>query len=307
MRTYKLRHIIICLCAFVLTGCVQKDHNIEVDIDAKAAVILNVETGEVLYQKNPHKRYPPASTVKIMTAIVAIENLPLDTEIMATKEAVYVEPTVAGLKPGVKYKMRDLLLAILIKSANDAASVIAEEVAGSETEFVRLMNEKALEIGMTDTNFMTASGLPTGRKDKQYTTAMDLAVMMRYAAGNEVIIEAVSQKTATIYGSDGKKIFLKTHNKSLLRDENAPWGKTGYTIEAKRTFAGVDPSKEPSIAFGLLKSNSLWEDITTLKDKGLELYRFYQPTTFFSKLKDWIRYERVLGREETTPSLNSKK
>ena len=285
----------------------QKDHNIEVDIDAKAAVILNVETGEVLYQKNPHKRYPPASTVKIMTAIVAIENLPLDTEIMATKEAVYVEPTVAGLKPGVKYKMRDLLLAILIKSANDAASVIAEEVAGSETEFVRLMNEKALEIGMTDTNFMTASGLPTGRKDKQYTTAMDLAVMMRYAAGNEVIIEAVSQKTATIYGSDGKKIFLKTHNKSLLRDENAPWGKTGYTIEAKRTFAGVDPSKEPSIAFGLLKSNSLWEDITTLKDKGLELYRFYQPTTFFSKLKDWIRYERVLGREETTPSLNSKK
>ena len=228
MRPYKLRYIIIiCLCVFALAGCVQEEHNIEVDVNAKAAVILDVETGKVLYEKSPDKRFPPASTAKMMTAIVAIERLPLDTEITPTKEAVYVEPTIAGLKPGVTYKLEDLLAAILIKSGNDAARVIAVEVSGTEEDFAILMNEKAREIGMTDTNFMTASGLPTGRKDKQYTTARDLAVMMRYAAEHDVILEIISQKDKEIYGSNGKKIYLKTHNKSLLRDENAPGGKTG--------------------------------------------------------------------------------
>lgn len=290
-----------------LSGCFQiEEPQIEIDISAKSAVIMDMETGRVLYEKDPDKRYPPASTTKIMTAVIAIESLPLDTEITPTKKSIYAEPTVAGLKPGVRYKLEDLISAILIKSANDAAKVIAIRVAGSEEEFARRMNEKAEDIGMTNTYFLTASGLPTGKKDKQYTTAKDLATLMRYASRYDVIMANVSQKTANIYGSDGKKIYLKTHNKALLRSDNAPWGKTGYTREARRTFAGCDPSTRPRISFGLLKSNDLWDDITTLKDTGLELHEFSN-RTFFSKLMEWIRYERVLGKEETHLLLNSKK
>ncbi|MFC1570639.1 D-alanyl-D-alanine carboxypeptidase family protein [Candidatus Omnitrophota bacterium] len=290
-----------------LSGCFQlEEPTVEIDVDAKSAVIMDMESGEVLYEKDADKRYPPASTTKIMTAVVAIESLPLDTEITPTKKGIYVEPTVAGLRQGVRYKLEDLISAILIKSANDAAKVIAISISGSEEEFARLMNKKAEEIGMTDTYFLTASGLPTGKKDKQYTTAKDLATLMRYASRYDVIMENVSQKTANIYGSDGRKIYLKTHNKALLRSDNAPWGKTGYTREARRTFAGCDPSYEPSICFGLLKSDDLWDDITTLKDKGLELHELSN-RTFFSKLMEWIRYERVLGKEEAHLLLNNKK
>ncbi len=157
------------------------------------------------------------------------------------------------------------------------------------------MNEKAKRIGMEDTHFATASGLPTGKKDSQHTTALDLAKMMRYAARYHIILEAMSKPEAVIYGSDGKRIYLKTHNKSLFKYPDGPWGKTGYTIEARRTFAGVDPSYEPRIAFGLLRSNDLWNDIMTLKNKGLELYELSRRTRLSEFLK-WMRDQRARGR-----------
>ena len=115
---------------------------------------------------------------------------------------------------------------------------------------------------MENTYFATASGLPTGKRDSQYTTARDLAHMMRYALRYNIILDLMSQKELEIFGSDNKVIYLKTHNKALLRSEKAPWGKTGYTKEAKRTFVGTDPSYRPVIVFGLLQSTDLWNDIT---------------------------------------------
>jgi serine-type D-Ala-D-Ala carboxypeptidase (penicillin-binding protein 5/6) len=288
------------------SGCSREIPTVEVDINARAAVIMDARTGRVLFEKSSGERYPPASTAKVMTAIVAIENLPLDSDVTPSAKALRVEPTIVGLKPGVTYKLRDLISAILIKSGNDAARAIAEKVAGSEENFAVMMNEKAREIGMENTYFQTASGLPTGKKDSQYTTAEDLAKMMRYASRYEVILTTMSRKDATIKGANEEKIYLKTHNRSLLRQDDAPWGKTGYTREARRTFAGIDPSTEPKIVFGLLKSDALWDDITTLKDKGLEIYELSR-RSILADISDWVRAQRFFGKTSFEELLENKK
>jgi D-alanyl-D-alanine carboxypeptidase len=284
------------LIFFLLGGCGTKEAPIEVDVAGKAAAIVDARTGEVLFEKNPNAKYPPASTAKLMTALIAIENLPLNKEITPSKRAVFVEPTVINLKPGVSYKLKDLIEAILIKSANDAARVIAEAVAGSEQKFANIMNTRAKELGMDNTYFVTSSGLPTGKKDKQHTTVSDLTKLMIEAKKHKFLIETMSKKEADIYGSDNVKIYLKTHNKALFRRDHAPWGKTGYTIEARRTFVGINASLRPKIVFSVLKTNELWNDIFELNDKGLEIYR-EKNRTFISDLINWIKKERQKGRE----------
>ena len=274
---------------------IEQGRNIELSINGKCAVIMDAGNGKILYQKNYNDEYPPASTAKVMTAVISVEKMKLSQDIIPSQKVLRIEPTIAGLKPGVKYKLEDLISAILIKSANDAAFVIAEAIAGSEKAFSVMMNEKAKAIGMKNSNFVKASGLPTGKKDSQYTTAEDLAILMRYAKKYKVILENISKKDKYITGSGGKRIYLKTHNKSLLRKTNAPWGKTGYTREAKRTFIGVNPGKT-RIVFGLLQSNDLWRDIITLKDKGLLLYNTAH-TGFIEALMIWIKQQRSIGKQ----------
>jgi D-alanyl-D-alanine carboxypeptidase len=266
------------LCALILLSALARAEEAPlVNLSARCAVITEAKSGRVLFAKNEEERFPPASTTKIMTAIVALENAPLERKIVPAAGIVRVEPTIAGLKPGVEYSLSDLIDAILVKSANDAAVAIAENLAGSEKEFARMMNRKAEEIGMKNTYFATASGLPTGKKDRQYTTALDLARMMRYALRYERVIRAASMKESEISGADGKKIHLKTHNRALLSKDGSPWGKTGYTREAKRTFVGIDPSFEPKIVFAVLQSEKLWSDITALNEEGIKLFYLRNP------------------------------
>ncbi|MGD2278466.1 MAG: serine hydrolase [Candidatus Omnitrophota bacterium] len=277
--------------AGLVAGCARQEAPESISVNAGSAVITDARKDETLFSKNAGVKHPPASTAKVMTAIVAIENSSLGRRTSPSKRAVSVEPTVAGLKPGVKYSVKDLIAAILIKSANDAAITLAEGVSGSEEEFVKLMNKKARELGMADTYFANSSGLPTGKKDSNYTTARDLTKMMRYALRYRVITRLMSKKTAVIYGSDGKKIFLKTHNKALLRNPRAPWGKTGYTHEARRTFVGINPSMRPCIIIAVLKSDRLWSDITELEKRGMEIYtrRQWGPVSW---LIEWIKKQR---------------
>lgn len=284
---------------YCLSGFVHEYKPPHIKVDAWSAIIIDSETGRVLYDKNPDIKLPPASTTKIMTAIVALDRMSPGAVITPSKKAIYVEPTVAGLKDGVRYKLDDLLAAILIKSANDAAVAIAESVAGSEKAFAKMMNDKAAQLGMTNTRFETASGLPTGKKDLQYTTARDLAKMMRYAARNKTILAHMSKREATISGSDDIKIYLKTHNKTLTMRDSAPWGKTGYTRQASRTFTGVDPSMTPKIVFALLKSEDLWTDILTLNDKGLIAFVESRKTWRDDLNARWAAFlEKINGHRE---------
>ncbi len=259
-----------------------------IDVKAKSAIIVDAENGKVLFEKDADTRLQPASTVKVMTSILAAEHLLMDEEVVATNSILHVEPTYVGLKPGVKYKAKDLISAILIKSGNDAAVAIADAVAGDEKKFVELMNEKALQLGMDNTNFMTSSGLPSNPRESQYSTARDLAKMMRYALKNQTLHEAMGKKKGVISGSDGRKLYLKAHNKSLRSETGKAWGKTGYTKKARRTFVGTDPSKEPKIIIALLRSNDLWKDIATLKSEGLKLHEKSR-RKLFTKLADWIK------------------
>ncbi|MBL7072843.1 MAG: D-alanyl-D-alanine carboxypeptidase [Candidatus Omnitrophica bacterium] len=272
---------------FVFAGCSTRQNAPEININAKCAVIMETKNGNVLFAKNDDEQFPPASTAKIMTAIVATESMPLDTKITASKEATDVEPVVAGLKPGVKYSLRDLLAAALVRSGNDAARVIAEGVSGTEDDFSYWMNDRAEKLGMKDTYFANASGLPTGVRDEQFVTARDLALLMKDVLKNEIVMEMLSKKTANITGSDGKAMHFKTVNRTLLNKEKALWGKTGYTKEAKRTFVGVDASVKPRIIVAVLQSDDLWEDLSILKRAGLELYE-ENHRSIFLKISDFF-------------------
>jgi len=260
---------------------------VEISVNADSAIIVDIGNGDVLFEKNADKRLQPASTVKVMTAVLALENKPGNAVIIPTDSVKKVEPTNIGLKPGIRYMLKDLISSILIKSANDSAVAIAEGVSGTEAGFVKLMNDKAQKIGMANTHFTSASGLPSNPRSEQYTTSRDLSRMMIYALRHGFILEEMSKKKSRITGGDNRDIVLKTHNKSLYSAGGAAWGKTGYTKVARRTFVGIDPSKRPKIAFALLRSNDLWDDISVLKNKGLELYENKHNSLFDRGIR-WI-------------------
>lgn len=265
------RAIFTFIVIFALAGC-SKEPPVYINVSARSAVVMDARTGEVLFEKNADEKLQPASIVKVMTVMVAMDNMPYWRRFCASDSVTRVEPTLAGLKPGIRYRFKDMIKALLVKSANDAAVAVADAVAGSEKDFVRLMNEKARSLGMQNTNFMTASGLPVPPRNSQYITARDAAVMMRNASRYPYVLETMSLTETDICGGDGKTIMLQTHNKSLFSETGASWGKTGYTMTAKRTFVGVDPSKKPKIVIAILRSENLWNDIAALKNGGLKLY-----------------------------------
>jgi len=239
-------------------------------LSAKSAIVVDVTTGKVLYAKNAYAKLPPASTAKIMTALVALEKLPLDRMVTVSARATQVSPSKAGLTPLAQYKVGDLLIAALVSSSNDAAVVLAEAVAGSEEAFAALMNGKAKKLGMFDTHFVNATGL-NEKKNEQFTTAYDLTKLMRAAAKDKRLDEILGITTTFIRGSDGKLIFIRNHNNMLWRTPRFVKGKTGWTWSSQHTFVGTNYEADKTIAFALLKSKKPWTDIERLAYFGILL------------------------------------
>lgn len=205
-----------------------------------------------------------------MTVLVAMERLPLHQNITVTRNAANAQPSKAGLVRGVRYKAVDLITAALVASSNDAAIALAEAVAGSEKEFVKLMNAKAKKLGMNSTKFINSTGLPEkGRK--QYSTAYDLARLMRHAARDKRIDATMGILNTAIQGNDGKLIFIKSHNKMLWRMPKFVKGKTGWTVASRHTFVGTDYDSRKNIIFAMLSSQKPWLDIERLATFGLKL------------------------------------
>lgn len=231
-------------------------------ITAKSAIVMNLNSKKIIYSHNPHLKLPPASTAKLLTAMVALNKLKLDQRICISQKAASAEPTKAYLTKGGYYKVDDLIAALLIKSANDAAVALAEAVAGSEEKFAELMNKKARSLGARNSNFKTSSGLPS---KGQYTTAYDMALIIKAAAKNNFIKNILSKKYFSFAGSDNKSITVRNHNKLLWETPKpAIIGKTGYTIAAKRCFAGVASYKKRKVVVVVMKSESLWDDIKNI-------------------------------------------
>ena len=241
-------------------------------LTAQSYAIVDFSSGSILHSRMPHKRLPPASTAKVMTVLVVMKFLPLDYPVTVGRNAVNVSPSKAGLTLGARYRAIDLVKACLVSSSNDAAVALAEAVAGSEREFAKLMNERAKELGMINTNFVNSTGL-TDKKKPQYTTAFDLTKMMRQAAKERRVDEMMGLLETTISGSDGKTLALRAHNKMLWKAPKSIKGKTGWTYASRHTFVGTDYARHKSIAFALLSSNKPWTDIQRLSAFGVVLVR----------------------------------
>lgn len=229
-------------------------------VTCKSVIFSDSTKVKRLYGKRVHDRVLPASTAKVMTALVVLERLELDEYITVSSRAVGVQPTKLYLKPGERYKVRDLLYAILIKSANDASIVLAEAVAGSEKKFVKMMNARAKKMGAKHTRFANSNGLPT--KATQYTTAYDMYLIFRKALKHSFFKGAIKHKYKTISSKSGRKIKLKSHNKILFKGwKRKIYGKTGYTRAAKACFVGTVQKGDSTLIIAVFGCPNRWEDI----------------------------------------------
>lgn len=195
-------------------------------ISAGAAIVFDTVSGRVLFEKNAYTRRSIASTTKIMTAIVAIENGNDDEDVVVSKKAATISGSQVHLKEGKTYKLGDLMYAMMLRSGNDAAIAIAEHVGGSVEAFSEMMNRKAAEIGATNSNFVTPHGLDD---PQHYSTAYDLALITQYALKNEKFCKIVGTKVSHFEGNN-----ISNTNEMLSLYPGADGVKTGYTGQAGR-------------------------------------------------------------------------
>lgn len=228
-------------------------------VTASSVYAVDYTNGKVIYSRRAKSRFYPASTVKLLTGLVVLDNMKLDDRVRISRNAASVEPTRAGLTEGAYYTVEDLLSVLLATSANDAGVALAEAVAGSEKDFAKIMNEKAKRLGAKRSNFTNSTGLPD---EKQLTTAYDMSIITRAAFSNSFIYSVMGKKYVTIKGSDQKEIRRRNHNKLLWRlDYPRVLGKTGYTIAARHCYAGIVYYKNKRISIVIMKSRKPWKDI----------------------------------------------
>jgi serine-type D-Ala-D-Ala carboxypeptidase (penicillin-binding protein 5/6) len=241
------------------------------EVHSRAAVVMNASTGKILYAKNPDLRCQPASTTKLMTALIVMENARLNDIVRISRNVANTPPHKAGFREGDELTVEELLYAALLGSANDAAVALAEAVAGSESRFVELMNKKALAIGADNTRFINATGLPG---TEQYTTASDLSKIMNYALKYPKLREIIGTRVTEISTEKGKSIFLKNTDRLLWSEEDLIGGKTGYTRKARHCFVCAAERDNETVIIALLGSPSrsdLWKETGTLIGKGFEV------------------------------------
>ena len=241
-----------------------------ISTSAESAILIEAESGEVIYEKDADARRGPASTTKIMTALVAIENCPLEKLVTVAPEAAGVEGSSIYLYAGEKITMGDLLYALMLGSANDAAAAIAYEIAGGIDEFAAMMNEKASSLGLENTHFSNPHGLDA---PDHYTTARDLSKIARAALENETFRKIVSSKKAVIPMQSGEATrVLKNHNRLLFLYDDIIGVKTGYTKKCGRTLVSAAERNGARFIAVTLSDGDDWRDHREMLDCGFELY-----------------------------------
>jgi D-alanyl-D-alanine carboxypeptidase (penicillin-binding protein 5/6) len=254
------------------------------EISSRAAVVIDASTGKLLYAKNPDLKLAPASTTKLMTAIVTIENADLKDVVTISRNASHVSPHKAGFKAGDRVSIEKLLYAALVGSANDAAVALAEGVAGSEATFVEMMNTKAASIRASNTRFINPHGLPG---PGQYITASDLSKIMTYALRYSKLKEIIGTRVTEISTQNGHSIFLKNTDRLLWSDDELVGGKTGYTRRARHCFVCAAERQGDAVVVAVLGSPSrsdLWKESETLIVKGFDLMESKgEPVIYVSK------------------------
>ncbi len=237
-------------------------------ITAKAAIIADARTGSVLWAQAPDEQLPPASTTKVMTAILALESGRLQDRVEASPEACVVAPSKVHLQPGQRLALEDLVYAILLNSANDASIAIAEHLGSSVEGFGQRMTARAHLLGATRTRFVNPHGLTA---EGHYTTARDLATIFRYALGVPKFRQILGTKAVVVgVENSSRRIALRSHNRLLDSYRIPVIGKTGYTIAAKKCFVGAGRYGDREIIVAVLGSRDLWGDTRRLLEFGFD-------------------------------------
>jgi len=270
---------------------VKKNNSPNLKIWAGSSVAIDVESGIILHYDNGRKKTQVASLTKMMTAILVVENISdlEQQEVIITREALILPGTKVGcpstgvcpsnrMYTGEKVKAMDLLKAMLMNSANDAATALAIHISGNEEEFVKMMNEKAKSLGLTDTNFCTPSGLEIdGRESECYSTAYDMARIAAHSLKYEVIWDIMRIKEDRFYSCDGKFMHeLKSTDMLMESLPNCLGGKTGFTpLAGKSLLTGAtDPTQKHKVIGVILNDETRWDDMKALINWIFENYEW---------------------------------
>lgn len=230
-------------------------------ISSKSVVIMDADTGDILYALSPDTPRQPASTIKVLTGMIALKSLDQKELVDVSRRAAQMPRSKVYLDPQKSYRVNDLVNAVLLASANDASVALAEKVAGSEKQFAEMMTLRARLWGAKNTVCRTATGLTA---KGQQSTASDLATIFRHAMQDEEFAQRMSRvKLRTSYGK-----VLRNHNKALWNVKGAEGGKTGYTYAARQTYVGQFAQDEGKIIVAIMGSETMWADIANLVDYG---------------------------------------
>lgn len=255
-----------------------KEAKVKLADEAKSAILIERDTGTVLYEKNAHEKLPPASMTKIMTMLLIMEaidegKLSYDEKVRASEYAASMGGSQIFLEPGEEMTVDELLRAIAIGSANDASVAMAERIAGSEKAFVEMMNEKAKQLGLKDTHFANATGLPA---EDHYSSAHDMAAMARELLKYEDITKYTSKYEDYLRENTDKKFWLVNTNRLVKFYPGVDGLKTGYTGEAKYCLTATaerNGMRVIAVVFGAPTPKSRNAQITKMLDYAFAQYQ----------------------------------
>lgn len=237
-------------------------------IGAKSAILIERDSGRILYAKNISEKLPIASTTKILTALIAIEKGDLEKIVTIKKEWTNIEGSSIYLKPNEKIKLKDLVYGLMLRSGNDAAVAIAYEIAGSVDNFSVLMNKRAKEIGAKDTNFTNPHGL---HSEEHYSTAYDLALITREALKNKIFREI--SKTSDYVSMRESSSHFYNKNKTINQYEGGDGVKIGYTKVAGRCLVASATRENMQLIAVVLNDGNWFNDSYKLFDYGFENFK----------------------------------
>jgi len=258
------------LCALLLAGVLTVPAG-AISTSASAAVLMDVDSGRVLYSQNANAKMLIASTTKILTALVAIEHGNLSDVVTVRRDATLAEGSSMYLKEGDHLTLETLLYGLLLCSGNDAAVAIADAVGGSQAKFVAMMNQKAAELGMTRSSFANPNGLDA---ENHYSTALDMGKLARAAVENETLVRIASTRSITIGGRT-----MYNHNKLLSMMSGCIGLKTGYTQAAGRTLVSCAVRNGQRLVAVTLQDGNDWADHEQLYEYGFSNYPEKQAVT----------------------------
>lgn len=236
---------------------------LERSISARSVIIMDAASGHTLYAMNPDQPRQPASTIKVLTGLIALESLKRQELVPTSKRAASMPRSKIYLQPGKSYRANDLINAVLMASANDASVALAEKIAGSESAFARLMTSKAKAMGARNTVIKTANGLTA---KGQRSTARDLAMIFCQAMTDDEFSSRMGWKAVkTGFGQT-----IRTHNKALWQIHGTEGGKTGFTRAAGQTYVGKFRRGDSELIVALMGSQTMWDDVKNLVEFGFQ-------------------------------------